>query len=166
MDDVACTIDDKTKVFTALSNNEKLGIQYQPDSNGGAGTWVNVKTSTAYTWDGSSTELHYYNSADGSKTLMHATLNSVRGVLVSAMDNPTMTMNQSPAQWSFVRFIRLMMLFFLKRGAFKIRLCSFFTLLKYFGMVLLTLLSLLYLLHGTHSILEPWCSGHVNCFCW
>jgi len=114
-DYAACAVDEKTKVFTALSrsfreptggsNKGMLGIQFQPDSNGGPGTWVNVKTSTAYTWEADSSELYYYKNADGSQTLMHATRNQVRGVLVSAMDNPTMTLNQSPAQWSFVRFI-------------------------------------------------------------
>ncbi|KAG0240354.1 hypothetical protein B0O80DRAFT_497656 [Mortierella sp. GBAus27b] len=112
----SCAIDDTTKVFTAMTyQSRKLysdppanvtrGIQYQPDSGGGTGTWTNIETSPDYQWrlQGDSTQLYEFkDSTTGKTTLMHAYVHIVlTKVYVAAMDSATLTMNQNRALWAY-----------------------------------------------------------------
>jgi hypothetical protein len=117
LNDYSCAVDSSTKVFTIMARRVHSGVgaidqnvggvQFNPDGNGGAGTWTNIKSSPEYQWAYGYAVEQLYNfksSTSSSGTLLHAYYSAITPteVYVASMDAATSTMKQNPATWAFV----------------------------------------------------------------
>ncbi|KAF9363817.1 hypothetical protein BGX34_003236 [Mortierella sp. NVP85] len=115
--DYSCAVDSSTKVFTIVARRVHSGlgavdeyvggVQFNPDGNGGAGAWTNIKSSPGYQWSvlGYAVEqlYNFKSSTSSSGTLLHAFYSSIAAtheVYVASMDAATSTMKQNPAAWT------------------------------------------------------------------